>query len=303
MAVRVFPKILYGEGHPYSEPLDGSGFESTLEKITLDDVKKFYSTWAKPNNATLVIVGDIQMTDLVSKLEARLAGWKKGEVPKININTINTVSTNKIYLLDRPESTQSVIIGGSLIVPYGKISEPALTAMNNIFGGDFVSRLNMNLREDKHWSYGAGSFVNQARGQRPFLAYVSVQIDKTKEAIQEFNKEFAGINGDKPLTADEFNRVQRNMVLKLPGMWETNGSVCYSLETLVKFNLSNDYYKTYDAKVRNLTLPELQQVSKETIIPNRVVWFVVGDKLKIKPGLTELGYEIIELDADGNILK
>jgi predicted Zn-dependent peptidase len=303
MAVRVFPKILYGEGHPYSEPLDGSGFESSLEKITLADVKNFYSTWAKPNNATLIVVGDIQMSDLVSKLEARLSGWKKGDMPKINISTNNTVATNKIYLLDRPESTQSVIIGGSLIVPYGKLSEPALTAMNNIFGGDFTSRLNMNLREDKHWAYGAGSFVNDAKGQRPFLAYVSVQTDKTKEAIQEFNKEFAAINGDKPLTADEFNRVQKNMVLKLPGMWETNGSVCNSIETMVKFSLSNDYYKTYDAKVRNLTLPELQQVSKETIVPNRVVWFVVGDKSKIKPGLMELGSEIIELDADGNILK
>jgi zinc protease len=93
------------------------------------------------------------------------------------------------------------------------------------------------------------------------------------------------------------------MVLQLPGMWETNGSVGNSIETLVKFNLNNDYYKTYDAKVRNLTLPELQQISKETIVPDRVVWFVVGDKSKIKPGLTELGYEIIELDADGNILK
>jgi predicted Zn-dependent peptidase len=303
MAIRVFPKILYGEGHPYSGPLDGSGFESSLEKITLDDVKNYYSTWAKPNNATLIVVGDIAMPDLVSKLETRFSGWKKGDVPKINIATNNTLSKNKIYLLDRPESTQSVIIGGSLIVPYGKLSEPALTALNNIFGGDFVSRLNVNLREDKHWSYGAGSFVNAAKGQRPFLAYVSVQGDKTKEAIQEFNKEYSGINGNKPLTADEFNRVQKNMVLQLPGMWETNGSVINSIENLVKFNLSNDYYNTYDAKVRNLSLTELQQMSKETIIPDRVVWFVVGDKAKIKPGLTELGYEIIEMDADGNIIK
>jgi predicted Zn-dependent peptidase len=175
--------------------------------------------------------------------------------------------------------------------------------LNNIFGGDFVSRLNMNLREDKHWSYGAGSFVNPAKGQRPLLAYVSVQIDKTKEAIQEFNKELSGINNEKPVTKEEFDRVQKNMVLQLPGMWETNSSVRNSVETLVKFGLSNDYYNTYDAKVRNLTLPELQQISKEVIIPNHFTWFVVGDKAKIKSGLTELGYEIIELDADGNILK
>jgi len=303
MAIRVFPKILYGVGHPYSEPLDGSGYESSLQSITLEDVQKFYSTWIKPNNATLVFVGDVQLADLVSKLESRMSEWKKGNMPKIDIKEVLNPSTNKIYLLDRPESTQSVIIGGSLIVPYGKISEPALTALNNIFGGDFVSRLNMNLREDKHWSYGAGSFVNPAKGQRPLLAYVSVQIDKTKEAIQEFNKELSGINNEKPVTKEEFDRVQKNMVLQLPGMWETNSSVRSSLETLVKFGLSNDYYNTYDAKVRNLTLPELQQISKEVIIPSHFTWFVVGDKSKIKNGLNELGYEIIELDADGNILK
>lgn len=303
MAIRVFPKILYGEGHPYSEPLDGSGYESSLESITLNDVQNFYSTWVKPNNATFVVVGDIQMADLVSKLETRMSDWKKGNVPKINIKAVDNPSSNKIYLLDRPESTQSVIIGGSLIEPYGKISEPALTALNNIFGGDFVSRLNMNLREDKHWSYGAGSFVNPAKGQRPFLAYVSVQIDKTKEAIQEFNKELTGINNEKPITKDEFDRVQKNMILQLPGMWETNSSVRNSIETLVKFGLSNDYYNTYDAKVRNLSLQELQQISKETIIPNHFTWFVVGDKAKIRESLNQLGYEIIEIDPDGNVLK
>jgi zinc protease len=303
MALRVFPKILYGEGHPYSGPLDGSGYESSLQSITLEDVQKFYSTWIKPNNATFVVVGDIQMADLVSKLENRMSEWKKGDLPKINIKEVNNASINKIYLLDRPESTQSVIIGGSLIQPYGKISEPALTALNNIFGGDFVSRLNMNLREDKHWAYGASSFINPAKGQRPFLPYVSVQTDKTKEAIQEFNKELSAINNEKPVTNDEFNRVQKNMILKLPGMWETNSSVRNSVETLVKFGLSNDYYNTYDAKVRNLTLPELQQISREIIIPNHFIWFVVGDKSKIFGPLKELGYEIIELDPDGNVLK
>jgi predicted Zn-dependent peptidase len=113
----------------------------------------------------------------------------------------------------------------------------------------------------------------------------------------------SAINNEKPVTNDEFNRVQKNMILKLPGMWETNSSVRNSVETLVKFGLSNDYYNTYDAKVRNLTLPELQQISREIIIPNHFIWFVVGDKSKIFGPLKELGYEIIELDPDGNVLK
>jgi len=136
-----------------------------------------------------------------------------------------------------------------------------------------------------------------------FLAYVSVQMDKTKESIQEIEKEFTSIISDKPVTADEFNRVQRNMTLQLPGMWETNGSVSGSVVEQVKYNLSDDYYKTYDAKIRKLTKEELQLISKQVVKPGLLNWIVVGDKTKILDSLKELGYEIIEVDADGNPLK
>jgi zinc protease len=303
MALRVFPRILYGQGHAYGNPIRGSGYESTVKSITPEEIQKFYNTWIKPNNATLVVVGDVQMSDLVAKLESKLAAWKKGDVPKNAVSQRTIGAGKKLYLIDRPESTQSLIIAGYLTTPYGQISQPALDAMNNILGGDFISRLNMNLREDKHWSYGAGSLVWDAKGQRPFLAYVSVQLDKTKESIQEINKELTAIISDKPVSNEEFSRVQKNMTLQLPGMWETNNSVAGSVVEEVKFNLSTDYYKTYDAKVRKLTRDELQQVSKEVVKPDLVNWFVVGDKSKILPGLKELGYEIIEVDPDGNPVK
>lgn len=303
MAMRVFPKILYGQKHPYGNPINGTGFESTVKTITLDEIRSFYDTWFKPNNATLVIVGDVEMPSLISMLETKLDGWKKGTVPKNEIAQIKSVPGKKIYLMNRPESTQSVIIAGYLTTPYGQVSQPALTAMNNILGGDFISRLNMNLREDKHWSYGAGSFVWDAKGQRPFLAYVSVQMDKTKESIQEMQKELTAIINDKPITTDEFNRVQKNMTLQLPGMWETNSSVSGSLAEKVTFNLNDDYFKTYDAKVRKLTRDELQQLCTQVVKPDMVNWFVVGDKSKIYNSLKEIGYEIIEVDPDGNLIN
>lgn len=303
MAMRVFPKFLYGQKHPYGNPINGTGFEATVKAITLDEIRNFYDTWFKPNNATLVIVGDVEMSSLVSTLETKLAGWKKGTVPKNEIAQIKSVPGKKIYLMNRPESTQSVIIAGYLTTPYGQVSQPALTAMNNILGGDFISRLNMNLREDKHWSYGAGSFVRDAKGQRPFLAYVSVQMDKTKESIQEMQKELTAIINDKPITTEEFNRVQKNMILQLPGMWETNSSVSGSLAEKVTFNLNDDYFKTYDAKVRKLTRDELQQLSTQVVKPDLVNWFVVGDKSKIYDSLKEIGYEIIEVDPDGNLIN
>jgi zinc protease len=303
MALRVFPKMLYGEGHPYSNPYSGSGYEATVQSITREDVQKFYDTWIKPNNATLVIVGDIQLADLTAKIENKFAGWKKGEVPKNDVPQVKNAPGKRIFLIDKPESTQSVIFAGYLIAPYGQVSQPALNALNNILGGDFVSRLNMNLREDKHWSYGAGSFVLDAKAQRPYLAYVSVQMDKTMESIQEIEKEFASLVSTKPVSADEFNRVQRNMTLQLPGMWETNSSVAGSLIEQVKFNLGDDYYKTYDARVRKLTRDELQQLGEQIVKTGLINWFVVGDKAKILPDLNKLGYEIIEVDADGNVVK
>jgi len=302
-AIRVLPKVLYGAGHAYGNPIYGSGYETTVNSITLEDIRKFYGAWIKPNNATLVVVGDLKMADLVNKLETKLTDWKKGDVPGKKIAQVNAGAAKKIYLVDRPESTQSVILASYLTVPYGLVSQPALNAMNNILGGDFVSRLNMNLREDKHWSYGAGSFVWDAKAQRPFLAYVSVQLDKTKESIGEIEKELNAIIGDKPVTTDEFNRVRQNMTLQLPGMWETNSSVAGSIVEQVKFDLGDDYYKTYDAKIRKLTREELQQISMQVVKPGLVNWIVVGDKAKIIGSIKELGYDIIEVDADGNTVK
>jgi zinc protease len=303
MALRVFPKILYGESHAYGNPYYGSGYEATVQSIASEEIRKFYDTWIKPNNATLIVVGDISMGDLTTRLESRLANWKKGTVPQRDIAPVKNAPGKRIFLIDKPEATQSVIFAGYLTVPYGQVSQPALNAMNNVLGGDFVSRLNMNLREDKHWSYGAGSLVLDAKGQRPFIAYVSVQMDKTKESIQEIEKELTTFNSDKPITTDEFNRVQKNMTLQLPGMWETNNAVSYSIVEQVKFKLGDDYFSTYDSKVRKLTQNELQQLSKQVVAAGLVNWFVVGDKSKILGGLKELGYEVIEVDADGNVLK
>ena len=253
--------------------MGGSGYQSTVEAISLDEIRNYYSTWFKPNNSTLIIVGDVEMGTLIPALESKLAAWKKGDVPKNAIAQIKGGAGKKIYLIDRPESSQSIVLAGYLIGPYGQVFQPALTALNNVIGGDFISRLNMNLREDKHWSYGAGSFVMDARGQRPFLAYVSVQMDKTKESIQEIQKELTAITADKPVTTDEFNRVQKNMILQLPGMWETNSSVAGSMVEKVMFGLPDDYFKTYDSKIRNLTCDELQKLSKVVILPDQVIIF------------------------------
>lgn len=303
MALRVMNKYLYGEGHPYSNPYTGTGYEKTVEKLTREDIVSFYDTWVRPNNATIIVTGDIEMSDLKSKLEKTLGKWKKSNIPTITFGTPNVNSKNTLYLMDRPESQQSVIIAGHLTEKYGGVSEIALEQMVNILGGDFTSRINMNLREDKHWSYGAGGFVMGSKEERPFIVYAPVQTDKTAESVTEIRKEISEFISTRPATQEELDKVKTNQVLKLPGQWETNSAVNNSIRNLIRYDLPDDYYQTYDKNVRNLSMDELRKVSNQVVKPDAVNWFMVGDRAKIASKLDELGFDnIIEIDADGNPL-
>ena len=169
MALRVFPLILYGDDHAYGIPLTGSGTEAAVAGLTRQDLSSFHSTWGRPNNATLVVVGDISMAELTPKLERVFASWEPADVPTKSIGTVPARTGSDVYLIDRPGSQQSVIFAGHLAPPRSNPNEMAIEAVNTVLGGSFSSRINMNLREDKHWSYGARTQVIDARGQRPFI--------------------------------------------------------------------------------------------------------------------------------------
>jgi predicted Zn-dependent peptidase len=304
MALRVMNKYLYGEGHPYSNPYTGSGYTETVSKLTKADVEKFYSTWIRPNNATLIVTGDLDMKELKSKLEKALGKWKKADVPTITFSTPKVNSKNTLYLMDRPESEQSVILAGHLTEKYGDVSQIALEQMVSVLGGDFTSRINMNLREDKHWAYGASGFVMGAKAERPFIMYAPVQTDKSSESVTELRKEISEFISTRPVTQEELEKVKTNQILSLPGQWETNSAVNQSIVNIVKYDLPDNYYQSYDANVRNLSLKEVREVSKKVVKPEAVNWFIVGDRAKIAEKLDGLGFDaIIEIDADGNPKK
>ncbi|HEX3072485.1 MAG TPA: insulinase family protein, partial [Ignavibacteriales bacterium] len=220
MALRTFPQLLYGEGHAYGNPLTGSGTEDNVAKMTREDLMNFHKTWFKPNHSTLIVVGDITMPELKSKLEKLFASWKRGDIPQKNLSEVKQQPASKIYLIDRPGSLQSIIFAGHVVPPMDMKNETAVNSMNNILGGSFTSRINMNLREDKHWSYGASSFIWNAKGQRPFIVYTSVQTDKTKESVFEIKKELTQILAGKPVSQDEVDKVQKSQILEMPGSWE-----------------------------------------------------------------------------------
>jgi zinc protease len=303
MALRVFPGLLYGRDHAYGSPLTGSGTEASVSAMTREQLVDFHTTWFKPNHATLIVTGDITLAEIQPKLEKLFQGWKRGEVPTKNIATVADKTSPEIYLVDRPGSQQSILFAGFLTVPRANPHEEAIQLMNNILGGDFISRINMNLREDKHWSYGARSTIVDALGQRMYLAYSSVQGDKTAEAMAEIRKELQGMASDKLPTAEEFARTQANVVLGLPGSWETIREVASSIEQIVQYNLPDTYYSDYPARIQALRVKDVQDAAKQIIKPNTLVWVVVGDKAKIEAPVKALGWgDIHYVDADGNPL-
>jgi zinc protease len=300
MALRVFPGLLYGPGHAYGNPLTGSGTTASVEKMTREDLVKFHDVWFKPNHATLVIAGDTTLAAITPKLEKLFAGWKAGQIPEKNIKTVQPPAKSVMYLIDKPGAQQSIIFAGNIAPPRANPKEIAMEAANDDLGGMFGSRLNMNLREEKHWSYGATSLLWEARGQRPFLAVAPVQTDKTKESLAEMNKEFRGILGDHPVTAEELAKVQANETLSLPGSFETLNALGQSIINIVRFGLPEDYYETYAGKVRALKSSDVEDGAKEILKPDHLIWVVVGDRAKIEAGIKELGLgEIRLLDADG----
>ena len=300
MALRVFPGLLYGPQHAYGNPLTGSGTEASVAKLTREDLAKFHETWFKPNHATLIVVGDTTLSELTPKLEKLLDGWKRGDIPAKNIGKVDYQPKPVVYLLDRPGALQSVILAGEIAPPRNNPDEIAIEAMNDVLGGNFGARINMNLREDKHWSYGASSFYWDARGQRPFVVFAPVQTDKTKESMAEIDKEMRGILGANPPTAEELKKVQANETLSLPGSRETMTEVANSIETLVEYGLPDDYYDTYAGRVRALQVSDIEAIAKRVVRPDNLVWVVVGDRAKIEAGVRELNLgEVKFLDADG----
>ena len=301
MALRVFPKLLYGPNHAYGNPYSGSGTEDSVAKLNREDLIKFHSTWFKPNNATLVVVGDTTLAEIQPKLETLFSGWRSGTVPQKNIATTPIPNKQSVYLIDKPGAIQSVILAGFLAPPKANPDELSIESMNTVLGGAFISRLNLNLREDKHWSYGAGSFIPAARGQRLFLAYAPVQTDKTKESMVEVSKELRGILKDKLITADELSMAKANLTTTLPGIWETNAAVAQAIKEIVEFRLTPDYYTTYAGNIKALTVTNLNEAATKVVRPESLVWVIVGDREKIEKGIRELNIgEVRLIDTDGN---
>jgi zinc protease len=304
LAIRVFPKLLYGEGHAYSMPLTGSGTEESVSRISRDSLVDYHQTWFKPNNATMIVVGDTTMAEIKPKLERQFRKWEPGTTPTKNVSDVNLRDAQQVYLIDRPGSEQSIIFAGNIAPAVSDGNELAVETMNEIIGGSFTSRINMNLREDKAWAYGAMTLLLDTKAQRPFIAYAPVQTDKTMESMAEIRRELVEYLGDNPATDEEIDKVKSNNTLSLPGRWETASAVLRDIGEIVTFDLPDDYWDTYADSVRNVSGEQIATAADAVIKPDNLIWVVVGDREKIESRVRELELgEITLLDPDGNELQ
>ncbi|MGH8195984.1 MAG: M16 family metallopeptidase [Woeseiaceae bacterium] len=288
MALRLFPQLIYGDDHAYSIPFTGSGTLESTTAMTRDDLVRFHETWFRPNNSTLIVAGDTTLQDIRPLVEEYFGTWQERAVPEKNVGPQDPGDQSVVYVVDRPDSEQSLIIAGHVTSPYDNPDKLALEMANDVLGGGFTARLNMNLREDKHWSYGAGSQILDARGARPFIAYAPVQTDKTAESMVEIQKELEGIVADRPPTEDELQKVKDRQTLSLPGRWETADAVLDSIAEIERFGLDEHYWDTYPERIRALDVPAVSDAIKEYIFPQRLVWVVVGDWSRIEDAVRQL---------------
>jgi zinc protease len=300
-AQRVLPALIYGSGHAYGKP--ASGFTRSLESLTREDLVKWHADWFRPGSATIVVAGDTTMDKVLPALEQTFGSWKAGKAPAKNLPAVARTQGKKIYLIDKPDATQSVIIAAHVSETSGQPEDLAAEPVFTNFGGIATSRLNRNLRLDKHWSYGTSGSISGARGQRTFVVLAPVQTDKTKESMAEVLREIKDIAGDRPIKGDEFASIMRNMTSRLPGRFETLSSLENAAVSLVNFGLPDDYWSNYAGRMRGLTESQLDGAARKFIRPNEVIWIVVGDLAKVEKGIRDLGYgEIVHLNADGEVI-
>lgn len=297
-AMRVIPPLLYGANHPYAKPLSGSGYETTVKSLTRDELVAWHRTWFHPNNSTMLITGDITLPQAVAELERAFSSWKPGEVAKRTVPDVPRTAGKKVYLIDKPDAPQSVIMATHVADRGGAADDLAVETMMRNFGGMATSRLNRNLRLDKHWSYGSFAGVNDTRGQRPFFLIAPVQTDKTKEAIVEVQKELRGIAGERPVAGEEYESVMRSSTLRLPGAYETLASLGSAGLRMLVLGRGDDYYTNYARNVRTLTADAINAAGKKIIRPEEVIWVIVGDLKKVEAGIRELGLgEVVRYDG------
>ena len=294
IAVRRLPPLLYGKGHPYGGPQTGSGYAETVSAISRDDIVNFHTSWVHPAKAEIFVVGDTSLKEIKPMLEVRFGKWTSNAAPAPAKNFAVAVPApvSRILLIDRPNAPQSLVLAGVVLDAKGSDDLLTLRAANEIFGGDFLSRINMDLRETKGWSYGVRSQVNGAEDRVPFYMFAPVQTNQTGPSVKVLIDQLKDFNGAKPVTAEELEKTIKGNVLELPGSYEQSSAVLGQMQSDRLNKRPFDYAETVAAKYTALTAKALNDEMRAKVDPSKITWLVVGDAAKVKPQLEALGLPI-----------
>ena len=289
-----FARVLYGPAHRYGTAMMGTG--ETIKGFSADDVRAFYASAFRPSNAAILVVGDTTPDAMMPLLESSFGGWKSdanAAATPAKLPEARQVARREVFLVDKPGAAQSQIRIGWIGVPRSTPDYFPLIVMNTILGGSFTSRLNMNLREEKGYTYGASSSFDMRAAAGPFAAGAGVQTDKTTESLQEFFKELNAIRD--PVPADELARAKNYVALRFPSTFETTGDISRRLEELLVYRLPEEYFANYVQNIQAVTAADVQRVARTYVEPGRFAVVVVGDLKVIEPGIRTLNLGTIRL--------
>ncbi|MBT3993428.1 MAG: insulinase family protein, partial [Gammaproteobacteria bacterium] len=298
----IAPGLLYGGKNPYGKPFSGNGTRESIQWMERESMIGYTQEMLNPSNATILVVGDTNLDEITTVLENKFGTWSDSQSYQDNVidyQNYQTPTERKIYLVDKPGAVQSLIVAGQLLPSPDTEDEIDIELMNAVIGGSFTSRLNMNLREDKSWSYGARARLSRFKGPRPMLVYAPVQTDKTVPSIQEIIREYDEYLTSRPAQTDELEAIVKDRSLGLIGQFETFGALMGGLSGVVTFNRSDDYLESLPEAYQAIKIDDIHQATNTYIDPNIWTWIIVGDLSIIENEIRELELgkiEIIKLD-------
>ena len=296
MANREIRALVYGSNHPYAKA-SSSGIKSTVETFTRDDLVEMYLKLTNPSDATFIVTGDISLNEAAEMLNDKFSSWTSDNISSedVNLFTVEDQSSPRVFLIDKPGAIQSYILAAQLLPPTNSDDDILIDYMNYAIAGSFTSRLNMNLREDKSWSYGVRTSTGYSQGQRLMRMTAPVQTDKTAPAVLEILREYDEYINTTPVNAEELSKIKQARTLRLPGQFETLSALLGGIEDIVKYDRDFDYLDTIADQRNSIKLEDVQSASTKYLDTNKWTWVIVGDLKEIEAPIRELNIGTVEI--------
>jgi zinc protease len=300
LAARAYPPLIYGENHPYGRPAMGSGTPEVVGALTREDLVGEHQSWIRPDNAKLFVVSDLPLAEVTAKLNAAFGDWKAPATAKgtKNFDVALPENTSRILLIDRPQSPQSIIMGGQVLPITGKDDNLLLNLGNTVLGTDFLSRINADLRETKGWSYGVRGSLSIYQGRSPLTINAPVQADRTGESVEALLAQYNRFLTTDGVTAEERQRTVLGDTRSLAGSYETAGQVLGALRSNALFGRPDTYQEAQAARINAATAEQMDAAVRGAIDPSKFVWVIVGDAAVVQPQLERLGLPVEVRKAD-----